>query len=232
MPIRTRSGGRRSGDEDGTGSLVDDLRRNRAKQRFFDRPMPAGAKDDQVGPDLPRRVDDDRGGTAFDQSRRDVQPEPAQGSCRLLEQRRAVGPHAVARLVRGDVGDARGPGSAEPLGLGREDRQDLHSAPDGQARLAARSSPNANSVDPSIASNAFIRDSFGASVARVALARMCQSDGPDRSVGPRDVTPVIVSSGRLRRRVGGLAQGNATSGPARRDLRTSFSDVCRCQLQT
>ena len=75
-------GGRRSGDEDGTGSLVDDLRRNRAEQRFLDRPMPAGAEDDQVGPDLPRRVDDDRGGTAFDQSRRDVQPEPAQASCR------------------------------------------------------------------------------------------------------------------------------------------------------
>ena len=42
------------------------------------------------------------------------------------------------------------------------------SAPEGHARLAAVSSPNADSVDPSIASNAFIRDSFAEIVARVA----------------------------------------------------------------
>ena len=145
----------------------------------------------------------------------------SQASGGLLEQGLAVGPQAVSQVVRGDIGDAGSPRAAVPIGLRREDRQDHSSAPEGQARLAAVSSPNADSVDPSIASNAFIRDSFGAIVARVPRSRTCQSDGPRRTVGPlrrpraRDA---VARCARDRRRSRGLT--NATSGPTPRDLRT------------
>ncbi len=127
---------RASRHEDGTGSLVDDLRRHGAEERFLDRTVAPGAKDHQIRPDVPRRVDDDRGGTALDQSSRDVQPELAEGSGCPLEQRRSVRPQAVPRDVGGDVGDTGEPGAADPLGLRGQDCQDLQlgSGGPGEAR--------------------------------------------------------------------------------------------------
>ena len=128
--------------------------------------------------------DDDRGSATLDQSGLDIEPGPPQSSGSLDEKRRTLGPQIVPQRLGGHVGDAGGPRTAIPVGLRREDCQDQQLGTGGHAKLAAVSSPNANSVDPSIASNAFIRDSFAEIVVRASHTHMCQSDGPCRTVGP------------------------------------------------
>ena len=129
------SGRRSSRHEHRARSLVDDFGRHRAEERFLDSSMPPGAKDDQIGSDLSCRVDDDRGRAALDQPGRDIQPVLLQTSGGLLEKGLAVGPQAVPQVVGGDIGDARSPWAAVPIGLRREDGQDHELAPDGQAKL-------------------------------------------------------------------------------------------------
>ena len=148
--------------------------------------MTARAKDDDVSADLFGHVDDDRCRASRDQPGRDPDAWTSQACDGPLEQGFAVDPQAIAEVVAWNVGDAGIPRAAVPLGLGREDRQDLKSAPAGHVKLADVSRARADSEEPSIASSAFIRDSFDLMVERASASHTCRSQGRYGTLGPFD----------------------------------------------
>ena len=105
--------------------LVDDLGGYGAEKRLFDRAVTTRAKDDEVRPDLFGHFDDDRCRASLDQPGRDLEAGPSQACDRPLEQGFAVDPQAVLEVIARNVGNADVPRAAIPLGLGRENRQDL-----------------------------------------------------------------------------------------------------------
>ena len=138
------------------------------RERCLDGSVPSGAEDDQVRSDLPAMSTMTE--AARPSLRRVATSRPGRRSraAARLEERLALGPQICScRSIGRDVGDAGRPRAAVQLGLRRAARSGRSSwAPDRPGQAGRGVEAMVDSVDPSIASSAFIGDSFDGIVAR------------------------------------------------------------------